>query len=110
MEIKKEPVVVDGVRLILYSGEKPVARAFLYIMKNDLHEKPFGLMEDVWVDDALRGQGFGTKIVEELIKEAKARGCYKLIATSRRSRDKVHKLYERLGFTSWGYEFRMNFD
>lgn len=110
MEIKKEPIVVDGVKLTLYLGDKLVARAFLYIMKNDLHEKPFGLMEDVWVDASWRGQGLGTKIVEELIAEAKQRGCYKLIATSRFSRDKVHQLYERLGFAVWGHEFRMNFE
>jgi len=37
-------------------------------------------------------------------------GCYKLIATSRTSRPKVHELYQRLGFENHGVEFRMNFD
>ena len=41
---------------------------------------------------------------------AREAGCYKLIATSRTSRPKVHELYQRLGFESHGVEFRMNFD
>lgn len=35
--------------------------------------------------------------------------CYKLIATSRTSRPKVHELYHRLGFTQHGVEFRIDF-
>ncbi|MEO0537352.1 MAG: hypothetical protein AAF215_26285 [Cyanobacteria bacterium P01_A01_bin.123] len=35
--------------------------------------------------------------------------CYKLIATSRTSRPKVHDLYQRLGFTQQGFEFRIDF-
>jgi len=35
-------------------------------------------------------------------------GCYKLVATSRASRPRVHELYERLGFENYGVEFRMN--
>ena len=46
---------------------------------------------------------------ELAVAEAKARGCYKLIATSRFERERVHKLYEGLGFERWGLEYRMNF-
>ena len=54
-------------------------------MWNSLHPQPFGLLEDVYVDEASRGHGLGTEIVTAVIAEAKARGCYKLVATSRRS-------------------------
>ena len=77
-------------------------------MKNDSHKQPFGLMEDVFIDEPLRGKGYGTKLVKEIIKEFKKQNCYKLIATSRYPRDKVHKLYEKLGFEDWGKEFRIN--
>jgi GNAT superfamily N-acetyltransferase len=66
-------------------------------------------MEDVFVDESLRGQGIGTELVNLLIAEAKNRGCYKLIATSRHERPKVHDLYAKLGFHNRGVEFRMDF-
>jgi GNAT superfamily N-acetyltransferase len=77
-------------------------------MMNDLHAEPFGLLEDVFVDDSQRGSGLGTALVRELIAAAREAGCYKLVATSRASRPKVHELYERLGFQNYGIEFRMN--
>ena len=107
MENRK--INTKGIRFSIKEGGKEVARAYLYLMKNDLHKQPFGLMEDVFVDESLRGKGYGTKIVKELIKQAKKQNCYKLIATSRYSRDNVHKLYKRLGFEDWGREFRINF-
>ena len=78
-------------------------------MTNDLHDAPFGLLEDVYVDESQRGNGLGTALVKEGISAARDAGCYTLIATSRTSRPKVHELYERLGFEKHGVEFRMNF-
>lgn len=109
MEIKKENITVRGIKFSVVEGGKERARAFLYIMKNNLHNEPFGLMEDVFVDESFRGSGLGTALVEKVIQEAKNCGCYKLIATSRDSRPRVHELYKRLGFELWGVEFRMNF-
>ncbi|KKU81503.1 MAG: hypothetical protein UY07_C0016G0002 [Parcubacteria group bacterium GW2011_GWA1_47_8] len=86
-----------------------VARAYLYILTNDLHVEPFGLLEDVFVDDRMRGQGVGTDLIKKVIKAAEEAGCYKIIATSRKERGKVHALYERLGFVEHGKEFRINF-
>ena len=87
-----------------------VARAYLYVMTNDLHDAPFGLLEDVFVAESERGGGLGTALVNEVIAAAREAGCYKLVATSRASRPKVHELYERLGFVNYGIEFRLNFD
>lgn len=86
-----------------------MARAYLYIMKNDLHKEPFGLMEDVFVDENLRGQGIGTELVKKVIKTARENKCYKLIATSRHENPRVRVLYERLGFKNHGLEFRIDF-
>lgn len=110
MIIKKQKRTLEGIKFSIEKDGKEVARAFLYLMGNDLHKRPFGLMEDVFIEESLRGKGYGTKIVEELIKTAKERRCYKLIATSRHERDGVHELYKRLGFEDWGKEFRMNLE
>ena len=86
-----------------------IARAYLYLMHNDLHAAPFGLLEDVFVEENARGSGIGSELVKEVLKSAKEKGCYKLIATSRDSRPKVHELYKSLGFQDYGREFRINF-
>ncbi len=87
-----------------------VGRASLYVLFNDLHEEPYGLLEDVFVDDAYRGKGYGRDLVHAVIHEAKKRNCYKLIATSRESRSEVHAMYEKYGMKKYGREFRMDFE
>ncbi len=110
MNIARGEGKCEGIRFSAQDDSgKEVARAFLYLMHNDLHEEPFGLLEDVEVDESMRGQGIGTKLVEEVIAAARQKNCYKLIATSRHSRPKVHALYKRIGFEDHGLEFRMNF-
>lgn len=109
MKIEQKRIEAQGIKFFINIDDKEVARAFLYLLKNDQHDKPFGFVEDVFVGEELRGQGIGTKIMEELIKTAKKEKCYKLILTSRYSKPKVHELYEKLGFEDWGKEFRINF-
>jgi len=110
MEIKKEEIEARVTKLSIEADGQEVARAFLYILTNDLHEEPFGLIEDVFVEEGYREQGYGTKLVQKLIKTAQEEGCYKLICTSRFERDYIHEWYEQLGFKKYGYEFRIDFD
>lgn len=98
-----------SVRLSLKEEGKEIARAFLYLINNDLHAQPYALLEDVFVQEEFRGQGNGVKIVQAAIEEARKQGCYKLIGTSRHSREKVHLFYKKLGFYEQGLEFRMDF-
>jgi GNAT superfamily N-acetyltransferase len=97
-----------GIRFSISTNGEEVARAYLYVLSNDLHRAPFGLLEDVFVAESQRGHGLGTQLVHEVIAAAREVGCYKLIATSRASRSRVHELYERLGFQNYGLEFRLN--
>ena len=107
MDINREARAAHGVRFSIIRDGREIARASLYITTNDLHQAPFGLLEDVYVDEAHRGSGLGTSLVQEAVGAAHEAGCYKPIATSRTSRPEVHKLYRRLGFTDHGIEFRM---
>ena len=109
MNIDRQTIQSEGIRFSVSSGGAEVGRAFLYLMHNDLHSAPFGLMEDVFVAESERGSGLGTKLVNEIIAAAREKGCYKLIATSRNSRPRVHELYLRLGFSNHGREFRIDF-
>ena len=108
MDITQQNIGARGVRFSVLQDGKEVGRAFLYILSNDLHKEPFGIMEDVFVEESVRGQGIGTQLIEAVVAAAKKEGCYKLIATSRESRPRVHDLYLRLGFHSYGKEFRID--
>ncbi len=108
MEILKNDSSSKAIKFSIVLHGTEVARAFLYLINNNLHQEPYGLMEDLFVEPEVRHQGIGTKLIKEIIEEARKQGCYKLIATSRHKRINIHKLYERFGFQDHGKEFRMN--
>ncbi|MEK6894640.1 MAG: GNAT family N-acetyltransferase [Nanoarchaeota archaeon] len=109
MGIQSRDVGATGIKLYVTDEGKEIARAYLYFLSNDLHTRPFGLMEDVFVDSSQRGSGIGTRLTQRVIQEARDRGCYKLICTSRHEKPEVHRLYLRLGFKDHGKEFRIDF-
>lgn len=108
--MKKIKVVASGVRFSVERDNKEVGRAYLYFLNNDLHKRPFGLLEDVYVDSEYRGKSIAKELLEAVLNESK-KSCYKLIATSRNdgTRASVHQWYIRLGFDNYGTEFRINF-
>lgn len=109
MRIKKEKIKVErGIKIVFEENGKLIGRVYLYLIKNDLHEKPYGLLEDLYVEEEYRGQKIGSKLAQAVIAEAKKLGCYKLLAQSRHSRIKVHEFYKRLGFVDYGKNFRLN--
>lgn len=62
---------------------------------------PTGLkawIEDVVVDDSVRGQGVGEALNRSAIAEAVHRGAKHVSLTSRSSRGAANRLYQRLGF------------
>lgn len=95
-------------KITAHEDGKQVGRQYLYILRNDLHKEPFGLLEDLYVEEDYRKRGIGSELVKKAIAEAKAQGCYKLILTSRDSNSRLHAFYERLGFAKWGSEFRID--
>jgi GNAT superfamily N-acetyltransferase len=99
MKVARHERAARGIRFSITGDGREIARAYLYVMTNDLHDAPFGLLEDVFVDELQRSGGLGTALVREVISAAQELGCYKLIATSRTSRPKVHELYERVPAT-----------
>lgn len=109
MEINKQTKKdCYGIKITATDNGAEVGRVWLYVLFNDLHKEPYGLLEDVFVQEEHRGGGWGTKLVQEAIAEAKKIGCYKLIATTRHSRQIVCAWYEKFGFKNYGVEFRMD--
>jgi GNAT superfamily N-acetyltransferase len=110
MNLERTSVLCRGVRLAVRVDGIEVGRVRLYILNNDLHDRPFGLGEDLYVEPSVRGHGYAREILRHLIEEAKSAGCYKLIVTSRHSHEHIHKMCTQAGFFEHGREFRIEFE
>ncbi len=108
MEFKSIEGFEKFVKILVLKDGKEIGRCRIFLIRNDLHEKPYVLLEDVFINEEHRNKGIGNLLVKKVIKQAKSLGCYKIIATSRFERENVHEFYKKLGFERWGYEFRIN--
>jgi GNAT superfamily N-acetyltransferase len=103
-------VASRGFRFFVEKEGREVGHAYLYVLQNDLHQTPFGLLEDVFVDEQYRGQGVASELLSAVFEKARLERCYKLLATSRNdgTRASIHSWYERLGLKAYGTEFRID--
>lgn len=109
MEIKKtERNDIKSIKVTAEENGEIIGWAFLYIIKNDRHNEPYALMENVYVEKEFRGKGLGKKLVDMLIEEARKNDCYKIIGQSRYGKESAHALYEKFGFRDHGKNFRMD--
>jgi ribosomal protein S18 acetylase RimI-like enzyme len=56
-------------------------------------------IEDVVVDETMRGRGVGEALSQEAVRRAIGAGARTVDLTSRPSREAANRLYQRLGFT-----------
>lgn len=99
-----------AIKITAEENGKEVGRIFVYVLFNDLHDEPFGLLEDLYVEESYRGKGHGAKLLTDAIAIAKEKGCYKLLCTSRHKRMHLHEWYQKFGFKNYGIEFRMDLE
>lgn len=108
MFILKKKQQQNAIRLSAHENGEELGALYLYLIKNDSHKEPYGLLEDLFVKEPYRKRGIGSALVTEAVGECKRLGCYKVIGTSRMARKEVHQFYERLGLKKYGYEFRID--
>jgi len=106
MTINQQPVKANGIKFFIIEDGVEVARAFLYLLKNELHPEPYGLPEDVFVKESHRRMGIAAQLVKAIIAEAEHQKCYKLILNC--TEDLVN-YYHNLGFKDWVVAMRMDF-
>ena len=63
-----------------------------------------GFIEDIAVIEEYRMRGIGNKIINELIKKGKNRGCYKLVLECR---EETNNFYKKIGFNESGLSMTM---
>jgi len=112
MTVQQEMFSAPAIRFSVWRGGKEVGHAYLYILTNDMHKEPFGYLEDVFVLESYRGQGIGNELLDAVVSVARARQCYKLVATSRNdgTRKSVQEWYERRGFEQTSAGLRLNLE
>src|SRR5262245_30322625 len=80
----------------------------LLVMDNLAHMgAPSAVVEDVCVDERLRGQGIGRAMMRFAMEFARQRGCYKLALSSNSARESAHAFYRSLGFEQHGLSFHV---
>ena len=87
--------------LVARDPERLGADAIVGSLTLALFRIPTGLrawIEDVVVDDSVRGQGVGEALNRCALEMARLRGARTVDLTSRPSRDAANRLYRRLGF------------
>lgn len=91
-------------------GEGRVVGTFaLLVMDNLAHAgAPSAVVEDVCVDQAVRGQGIGRALMTFAMERARELGCYKLVLSSNQARIDAHRFYRSLGFVEHGLSFHVD--
>jgi len=78
--------------------ERPVGCGGLVVRTPD-NAPAFAEIKRMWVDDALRGQGVGYRILDALEAAARDMGTDLLRLDSNRALTQAHALYRRCGYT-----------
>lgn len=67
---------------------------------------PFLVIEDVIVDENIRGKGVGKRLFEKIEEYAEMKKCAYSILVSSHFRENAHKFYEKIGFVDGVRGFR----
>jgi ribosomal protein S18 acetylase RimI-like enzyme len=91
----------DAVALLIARGE---AGGILGMLTLIVYRVPTGVrarIEDVVVDESVRGQGIAAALVERALEVARAKGADGVALTSNPRREAANKLYQKVGFKKW---------
>ncbi len=97
-------------RLLVIEVDGRVVGSTLFVLVPNISHmgRPYAMVEDVVVDAAERGSGYGEQLMRFAVEEARQADCYKLSLTSNKRRSDAHRFYERLGFTASHEGFRID--
>ncbi len=103
-----EKIIASHARLILVSDDVHVDELIglaLFRMHHNTYQYKLFFLEDIVVDDARRGQGYGSEILRHCEAIAKQHGCEHIALDSGTFRPKAHKLYFDHDYIIESYHF-----
>lgn len=62
--------------------------------------QPYGVLENLVVDEDLRGKGIGSRLLAHVEEVCRIRDCSKIMLLSTASREAAHLFFEQQGFSS----------
>jgi N-acetylglutamate synthase-like GNAT family acetyltransferase len=87
--------------LVLDRGERLAATAYLNVIPNLTRSaSPYAVIENIVVDEPLRGTGAGKHIMGAALEVAWNAGCYKAMLLTGSRRASTHAFYRACGFTA----------
>jgi len=90
--------------LVLFLGlihDDIVATCYLNLIPNlSRNASPYGIIENVVVDSALRNSGHGKAIMKHALDIAWQAGCYKVMLQTGSKRESTHNFYKACGFSA----------
>ncbi|PZO81340.1 MAG: GNAT family N-acetyltransferase [Mesorhizobium amorphae] len=96
-----------AVYLAEIEGE-PVGTFCLMRVDNIAHwGTPVAMVESVVVSEHHQRRGIGRLMMQEAAGLAQAKGCYKLVLSSNQNSAHAHAFYAALGFTRYGFSFKL---
>ncbi|HVZ57113.1 MAG TPA: GNAT family N-acetyltransferase [Chitinophagaceae bacterium] len=78
--------------------EYPVGFAQVYHAFSTVQLGPILILNDLYVEEAFRGRGLGTKLIGAVIRYMEDTGCRKILLQTNRDNYVAQRLYERMGF------------
>ncbi len=94
----------DGSTFAILAGEPSAAVAVVTLRPNVWYDGPVALLDELYVVPSLRGQGIGSRIVDLLVAECRARGVGLIEINVDEADVDAQRFYERHGFTGLGPE------
>lgn len=86
-----------------------VGYVYVYIIGDPVRQgKWYALIDDLFVEEAGRGKGYGRRLMVAAEELARKQKCYKIVANSHRKRKAARVLYASLGYVPHGREFRLD--
>jgi GNAT superfamily N-acetyltransferase len=92
--------------LCAVSGGQVVGFGALTIKSNLRNGAFVGYVDEMVVDETLRGRGIGTRILDHLTSWARERGCTRIDLDSAFHRKDAHAFYEARGFRRRAYQYQ----
>jgi ribosomal protein S18 acetylase RimI-like enzyme len=90
---------------IAMRNDKIVGFVSLTIRNSLWQEGYLGHIDELVVDERFRGNGVGTRLLDEMMKVSKKRSCKKIELDSAFHRKKAHTFYESKGFKNRAFVF-----
>ena len=96
-----------SMRLALDGAGEPAGFAIHHWHDTTWSDRPDLYLEDLYVNEAARGQGLGTALIEDLIAIGRRTGCGRMYWITRGANATARRLYDRYATTDGDIRYRM---